>query len=378
MNLNISVNSIKFDTPLILASGHITETADFFLKAKKFGCGGMVTRSLKKEIPPDRKQTPTPRYAVFDQDSMLNCEWGNEKSWEYWRDSGVQEVQKVNSPIIVSLSGREIEGCKYLIRAFDELCVNAYEINVSCPHSGALNGNLNINGEHLLEILKQIRPITKTPIWIKLSYSPFIVAMAKVAENAGADAIVCTNTIGPGLLLDIETSKPKLGIKGGRGGLSGKAIFPIALECVYEISQTVKMPVIGVGGISSSEGVIQMFMAGASAVQLYTAPALKGVAVFRDIVTGLKQFLTNHEYSSLAELVGISHQWAKENQFSSPQPNIIAESCRGCKKCYDSCNFNAIDFRQMDRRVIASINENCIACNACVGICEHKAIQASY
>lgn len=378
MDLSVNVNGIKFKTPLILASGHITEAADFFLKAKNHGCSGMVTRSLKQQIPPDRKQTPSPRYAIFDQDSMLNCEWGNERQWEYWRDFGIKAVKDTGSPIIISLSGREIQGCYQLINAFDELNVDAYEVNISCPHSGLLNGNLNINDGHLLAVLKQIRLTTETPIWIKLSYSPFITEMAKIAESEGADAIVCTNTIGPGILLDIETSKPKLGIKGGRGGLSGKAIFPIALGCVYEISQAVKIPIIGVGGVSSAEDTIQMFMAGASAVQLYTAPALKGVAVFRDIVTGLKQFLTNHEYSSLAELVGISHQWAKENQFSSPRPNIIAENCRGCKKCHDSCNFNAIDFRQMDRRVIASINENCIACNACVGICEHKAIQDSY
>lgn len=381
MDLNVNINGIKFKTPLILASGHITEAADFFLKAKNHGCSGMVTRSLKRQIPPDRKQTPSPRYAIFDQDSMLNCEWGNERQWEYWRDFGIKAVKDTGSPIIMSLSGREVQGCYQLINAFDELNVDAYEINISCPHSGLLNGNLNINDGHLLAVLKQIRFATKTPIWIKLSYSPFIAEMAKIAESEGADVIVCTNTIGPGMLLDIETSKPKLGIKGGRGGLSGKAIFPIALGCIYEISQAVKIPIIGVGGISSAEDTVQMFMAGASAVQLYTAPALKGFKIFKSIVEGLENFFLRHpQYSSLSSLVGISHQWTKESQFSSPRPDVIAEKCGGCKKCYNSCNFGAIEFKQTKGKTIAVINEKCVGCNVCADICppKYKAIQASY
>lgn len=380
--LQTKVGSVEFSTPLILASGYITETPFFFLKAKQFGCAGMVTRSLRKRVPYERSLTPVPRYAVIDGDTMLNCEWGNEQPWTYWYGSWAEQVKNSWSPLIISLSGRGIASCKLLIRKFDEIGISAYEINISCSHSGALHGNLNINKTHLCDILEAIRQLTTTPIWIKLAYSPFVVEMAQEAERLGANAIVCTNTIGPGLLIDIETSQPRLGIRGGAGGISGKAIFPIALECVYQISQHVHVPVIGVGGISAAEDVLQMFMAGATAVQLYTLPALKGPAVFEKIIQGLKDFLRRHpEYKTITDIIGISHQWRKNHNFYGLKPTVLAEKCRGCGSCYASCAFNAIRLeRGKDNRITATINDNCISCNACVGVCppEFNAIKSNF
>lgn len=237
MDLTTRVGTVAFETPLLLASGYITETPTFFLRAHKKGCAGMVTRSLKIRVPPERQRVPAPRYAVPNPDTMLNCEWGNEHPWTRWRDEWVEEARKTNAPLIVSLSGRDIEGCVELARAFDAVDgVSVYEINVSCSHSGALHGNLNVDRDHLIVLLKTLRPATQTPIWVKLAYSTQIVEMALIAEQLGADAIVSTNTIGPGLLLDLMTGRPLLGIKGGAGGVSGHSIFPIALRCVYEIS----------------------------------------------------------------------------------------------------------------------------------------------
>jgi dihydroorotate dehydrogenase (NAD+) catalytic subunit len=148
---------------------------------------------------------------------MLNCEWGNENPWTQWRDQWLVEAKNHGGRVIVSLSGRNIGGCGKLIRAFDELKPDAFEINVSCSHSGALHGDLNVDITHVRRLIGKVRPLTQRPIWIKLSYSSTLIAMALSAQGGGADAIVCTNSIGPGLLLDIETGKPKLGIKGGAG-----------------------------------------------------------------------------------------------------------------------------------------------------------------
>lgn len=379
--LKTKVGSVEFDTPLILASGYITETPFFFLKAKQFGCAGMVTRSLKENVPYERLLTPVPRYAVINGDTMLNCEWGNEQPWTHWYGSWAKQVKDSGVPFVVSLSGRDIDGCKRLIRKFDEIGVNAYEVNISCAHSGTLHGNLNINKFHLKDVMESIRPLTETPIWIKLAYSPWIVEMAQEAERSGANAIVCTNTIGPGLLIDTETSQPRLGIKGGAGGVSGKAIFPIALECVYQISQHIHIPVVGVGGIGTAEDVIQMLMAGATAVQLYTLPALKGPAVFGEIIRGLKGFLQRHpEYKTITDLTGISHQWRQDHNFYALKPVISEEKCGGCKNCYASCAFDAIVLKEGDNNhVTATINENCISCNACSGVCppEFNAIKSN-
>lgn len=382
MSLNTQVGNVKLQTPLLLASGYITETPEFFLKAQPYGCSGMVTRSLKQHVPPERVNVPAPRYAVFDRDSMLNCEWGNEKPWTDWQDHGVTQVKDTGCPIIVSLSGRDLDGCCNLIRVFDEIGVNAYEINISCSHSGVLHGNLNVDVLHLQQLMKKIRGVTSTPIWIKLSYSNLLILMAKEAEELGADAIVCTNSIGPGMLIDTKTAKPKLGIKGGGGGVTGKAIFPIALWCVHQISQILTIPVVGCGGIFSVDQVIQMLMAGACAVQLYTAPALKGPVVFKWITTGLREFFAeNPGYASVKDLIGLAVNKANEHRFSSPLPVVVEEKCTGCGICIHACAFNALKLvHRPDKIALAVIADNCNSCNACVGVCPPKfdAIRASF
>ena len=382
MSLSTQVGKLKLQTPLLLASGHITETPEFFLRARPYGCSGMITRSLKQHVPPERSKVTAPRYVVFDKDSMLNCEWGNEKPWTDWQDHGVSQVKDTGCPIIISLSGRDLDSCRYLIQVFDEMGVDAYEINISCSHSGSLHGNLNVDVLHLEQLMKKVRGVTTTPIWIKLSYSNLLIPMAKQAEELGADAIVCTNSIGPGMLIDTKTTKPKLGIKGGGGGVTGKAIFPIALWCVHQLSQTLTIPVVGCGGISTADDVIQMLMAGANAVQLYTAPALKGPTVFKRITAGLKRFLSeNPKYSSVKDLVGLTLNKTGDHQFSSPCPMVIEQRCTGCGICIPSCAFDALSMvRRADKKALAVIGDNCISCNACVGVCPTKfdAIKASF
>jgi dihydroorotate dehydrogenase subfamily 1 len=342
----------------------------------------MVTRSLKQYVPAERTRIPAPRYAVFDGESLLNCEWGNGNPWTDWRDRGVEQVKNTGCPIIISLSGRDFGSCCNLIRFFDKVGVDAFEINISCSHSGILHGNLNIDAPHLRKLMKKIRAITSTPIWIKLSYSHLLVPMAEEAQKLGADAIVCTNSIGPGMLIDTKTAKPKLGIKGGGGGVTGKAIFPIALWCMHQLSQTLTVPIVGCGGIFSADQVIQMLMAGASAVQLYTAPALKGPAVFKRITTDLQKFFAeNPKYASVSDLIGLAINKTSEHAFSSPPPIVIEEKCTGCGVCIQACAFDAIKMvHRTGRKALVAITNNCVSCNACAGVCPPKfnAIKASF
>lgn len=372
--LRTRIGSIELPTPLILGSGHITETPDFFLRSQEFGCSGIVTRSLRTDVPPERSRVPAPRYHLIGESTMLNCEWSNEHPWTKWRDGWAQKVKTTGGILVVSLSGRDIESCQDLIRAFEPIPVDAFEINVSCSHSGAIHGNLNIDIEWLSKLLPRIRPLTRRPIWVKLSYSPVLVAMAQEAEKHGANAVVCTNTIGPGLALDIDTGQPILGIRGGAGGVSGKAIFPIALRCVFEIARNVNIPVVGVGGIFDAEDAIQMLMAGASAVQLYTAPSLLGPIVFQRIIDGIAHFLSTHQqFRSIGDIVGYSLKWGDiDHRFDAPHPLWHKERCIGCGRCRTVCHFDALTASINDEVVIDT--SRCVSCTACVGICPRQAI----
>lgn len=382
MKTQVMVGTVRFDTPLLLASGFITETPDFFLRAKPLGCSGIITRSLKEHVPPERSRIPAPRYAIHAQTSMLNCEWGNERPWRTWLEGGAQQVQATGSPIVISLSGRDPEGCARLMQAFDAIGVDAFEVNVSCSHSGALHGNLNVDLDHLRHLMGVIRKATNTPLWIKLSYSTHLVAMGRIAEELGADALVCTNSVGPGMLIDTGTARPQVGIEGGGGGLTGEAIFPIALWCVHQLANTVRIPIVGTGGIATGDHVVQMLMAGASAVELYTAPALKGPRVFRNVMRQLGNFMETHpEYDSVAALTGRTAPYTAEHDFTAPVPRVIAENCTGCELCIESCAFGAIDMvERPGRKQLAVINDACISCNACVGACPPKwgAIEAVF
>lgn len=372
--LKTIVTGITFDSPVILASGYITETPEFFLRSIRHNCAGMVTRSLKKH---SRGEVTAPRYYVAPKAAfMLNAEWGNEYSWTFWRDVWATEVTKTGKPLVLSLSGRNIAECLDLITAFNTLPIAAYEINVSCAHSGFLHGDLNVNLSHLQELVTSACRISEKPVWIKLGYSSFIVEMAKVAEECGAAAIVTTNTIGPGLIIDTKTTKPVLGIQGGRGGISGRAIFPIALQCVWTLCQSLTIPVIGSGGVATSDDTLQMLMAGASLVQLYTEPALKGPRVFSKISQGLKEYCRSH-CTTIRETIGCALPWANAaHSFTAKPPHIIQDDCTGCGWCKPACAFNAISFKKTAgyERAIAVIGENCITCNACVGICPEVCI----
>lgn len=369
------IGSMQLPTPLLLASGYITETPEFFLKAQPLGCVGMVTRSLKMHVPPERARVPAPRYAIYEQRSMLNCEWGNERPWEEWYLHGVREVRRTGGKLILSLSGRDVNSCAALIKKFVQIGVDAFEINISCSHSGALHGNLNIDPEHIRTVMNMIRPLTTTQIWIKLAYSTMIVAMAKEAEALGADAIVCTNSVGPGMLIDTESATSKLGIRGGGGGLTGDAIFPIALWCVNKLYEALDIPVIGCGGISNGDHAIQMLMAGASALELYTAPALKGPKAFRRIMSDMQRFFKSHpKYNGVRDLIGIANQ-REVHQFSAPAPIVIKSKCTGCGICEPSCAFGAlkmVDRNENGLHKVAVITDSCVGCNACVGVCPPK------
>jgi dihydroorotate dehydrogenase (NAD+) catalytic subunit len=180
------------------------------------------------------------------------------------------------------------------------------ELNVSCPHAEKTGAEIGQDPKLVREVVKAVKRSVQKPIFVKLTPNvAHIAEVAKAAEKAGASAITAINTV-KAMAIDIETAQPILGNK--VGGLSGPAIKPIAIRCVYEVYKAVKIPVIGCGGIETWQDAVEFMQAGASAVQIGTAIATQGLTIFSQITEGMAAFLEEKGFGSVKRIVGVSHR----------------------------------------------------------------------
>ncbi|MEM2440107.1 MAG: dihydroorotate dehydrogenase, partial [Candidatus Bathyarchaeia archaeon] len=183
---------------------------------------------------------------------------------------------------------------------------DAVELNVSCPHVKETGAEIGQNPKILAEVVRKVKSAVDKPVFVKLS--PNVVDIAEIAETAakaGADAITAINTV-RAMAIDVETAKPILSNK--RGGLSGPAIKPVAIRGVYDIYERVKVPIIGCGGVVNWRDAVEFMLAGASAVQIGTAIALKGPSVFKSVARGIDAYLKRKGFRSVNEIVGLAHR----------------------------------------------------------------------
>jgi dihydroorotate dehydrogenase subfamily 1 len=309
-DLSIDFCGIRFYNPLILGSGGIGESLNRLIPYLENGASAVITRTLRKEVCKDRiNNIEKSIYIEENKNYMLNCELNNTTPWcQYWNYKKLSKISQ-KGVVIISLSGRNIKDCVDLAMKFEQSKVRLFEINISCPHSALLYGNLNENKNHIYKLIRNLKSNIISPIIIKLRWSPYLSEISKIVEDAGADSISVTNSIGPGLDISIESGKPFLNIIGGSGGISGKAIFPLALNCVKIVTQSVKIPVIGIGGIATYKDVLKMIMVGASCIQIYTEAFLRGPSIFKKIKYDLLKYLSERNIKSLDEIRGISHKY---------------------------------------------------------------------
>lgn len=219
-----------------------------------------------------------------------------------------ERLAPLGVPLIASIFAPTVEGFAEVARTIGEAQPDLIEVNISCPNvAHELGLRFALDAGMAAAVTRAVKGATAIPIAVKLSPNVTdIVAIARAVAEAGADAITAINTVGPGMIIDLECGRPILAHK--VGGLSGPAIRPLAVRCVYEIWGAVDIPIIGTGGVSSGRDVVEMLMAGATAVGVGSAVYQGGPEVFGKMAAELAHFMTAHGYSCLEEMRGLAHR----------------------------------------------------------------------
>ena len=354
--LSVNICGIRFPNPVMPAAGPNTKDGAMCQAAARGGAGGIVTKTISVK-PPD---VPRPCMAEI-KGGFLNSELWSELPREQWLEREYKMARETGLPVIISLgyTAHQISELAPLVR----------------PFADALELSTHYVGNDLSPIvsaLKAAKAAVQVPVFMKMSPHPNIQDMAVAMENAGADGLVMINSFGPCLGIDVESGLPLMGSKEGYGWLSGAAIKPLAVRCVYDAAKIVKIPIFGVGGITSGRDAAEMFMAGASAVQVCTAGILKGSKIYGKIVKELEEFLDSHGYADVAEIEGLTHRKITERAFQTTGivPAADQNRCNLCGLCETSCVYGAIS--ASGELLIDA--KKCFGCGLCVTRCPKRAL----
>lgn len=300
VDLRTKLSSLELDNPLIPASGCYGFGQDF---APLYDLNILGSISFKGTTVEPREGNALPRIAECPM-GMLNSVGLQNPGVKVVVEEELPALKKIfHKPLIANISGFSFEEFSILAEEMDKVeNVGLLEVNISCPnvHNGGMA--FGTDAKNVAEVCKRVKEKTKKPVYMKLSPNVTdITEMARAAEAAGADGISLINTL-LGMRIDIKRRRPVLANK--VGGYSGPAVFPIALRMVYQVRKAVQIPIIGMGGIASPEDVIEMMMAGASAVEI-GAENLVHPYVCRDIIENLPILCEELGISSLQEIIGI-------------------------------------------------------------------------
>ena len=302
VNTKVTLSGIELDNPIIPASGTFGFGYEF---AELYDINMLGTFSFKGTTKDARFGNPTPRIAETPS-GMLNSVGLQNPGVDMVIAQELPKLKQVfNKPVMANVSGFCVEDYAYTCEKLDsEDQIGWFEVNISCPnvHGGGLA--FGTSAENAAAVTKAVKKVTNKPVYIKLSPNVTdITEIAKACEAEGADGLSLINTL-LGMRIDLKTKKPILANK--MGGFSGPAIKPVALRMVYQVYEAVKIPIIGMGGIQSAEDVIEMMLAGATAVQVGAANLVNPFAC-RDIINALPKTMEKYKINDLTEIIGGAH-----------------------------------------------------------------------
>ncbi|MFW9837447.1 MAG: dihydroorotate dehydrogenase [Candidatus Thorarchaeota archaeon] len=279
-----------------LASGILGVTAATMNRILLAGADAVVTKSIGLN---PRKGHPGP-VLTTSHGGLVNAIGLTNPGIDAFGEE-MKLLRKQKLPVVLSIFGNTVEEIVEVARKGVKLRPAAIELNLSCPHAEI--GQIAHDPDLTHKYVSAVKDAVDCQVFAKLTPNASdIIAVGKAAEDAGADAIVAINTL-RGMKIDIHQMRPVLGHK--VGGLSGPPVFPVAVRCVYELSQNLTVPIIGVGGVSTWEDAIEMHLAGASAIQVGTA-LIEGIEVFSQIKEGVKKYLDKIGVSDISAIVGVA------------------------------------------------------------------------
>ncbi|MEG6522320.1 4Fe-4S binding protein [Desulfotomaculum sp. 1211_IL3151] len=355
--ISVNICGLEFPNPVMPAAGPGSKDGAMCQAAVQGGAGGLVTKTISV----NPAEVPRPCMAQV-KGGFLNTELWSELPKEQWLAKEYKLAKETGVPVIVGLG--------YTAEQISELA------RLVKPYADALELSTHYVGTDpapMINALKAAKAEVDVPVFLKMSPHTDIQQIAKAAEEAGADGLVMINSFGPCMGIDVDTGLPLMGSKTGYGWLSGAAIRPLAVRCIYDVAQVVKIPIFGVGGVTSGRDVAEMFMAGASAVQVCTEGILKGPKVYGKIAKELNDFLDSHGYTDVAQIKGLTIKKMAERAFraESIAPEVNQDACSKCGICETSCVYSAIT-REEQLKIDP---EKCFGCGLCVTRCPKSALR---
>lgn len=302
MDTSVILSGLALSNPVIPASGTFGYGYEF---AEWYDINLLGSFSFKGTTKEPRFGNPTPRIAECEN-GLINAVGLQNPGVEKVISEELPKLAKCFSkPVIANVSGFSVEEYQYTCEKLDkEEQVGLLEVNISCPnvHGGGMS--FGTSPESVAAVTRAVKDVTKKPVYIKLSPNVTdIVSIAKACEDAGADGISLINTL-LGMRIDLKTKKPVIANK--MGGFSGPAIKPVALRMVYQVYETVKIPIIGMGGVSSAEDVLEFMLAGATAVEVGAANLIDPFAC-KKIVENLPLVMEKYGVNKLSDIIGGAH-----------------------------------------------------------------------
>jgi dihydropyrimidine dehydrogenase (NAD+) subunit PreA len=390
-NLTTRFLGISFPNPFVLASAPITATGTHIIEGFKAGWGGAVLKTIGLEPTP----TPSPRIYTLKSGrssgrsrvGMINLELITDLTLPEWQ-SELHRIREAfpDRPVIASImgGGRKADW-QQVIDALEPCGVAGFEMNVSCPNYAEERGaQLGQDPQSLRQAVRWVRESTRLPVIVKLTPNVTdIVALARVAMEAGADAVTATNTLSGLAGVDLDTLDPLPTVEclSAFGGYSGPGLKPVALRCAAAIARAIHPPLIGCGGIGRWQDAAEFLAVGASLVEVCTAVMWDGYGIIHGLTKGLEGYLAGRGMDSPAALTGkaLPHlvQFSTLNLEARLAARVNPALCSGCGNCVTACEAGGADAIEMEAKKAQVVVERCIGCGLCVGVCPTDGIAMS-